>query len=64
MKEIMLLKRKRNEFGKQIRKGYEKHMIKARVCEIHDWTPNDAVVSPTITTMCFMDMMILEIEDE
>lgn len=63
MKKIKLLKRKRNEFGKQIRKGYEKHTIKARLCDVHSWVLNESVISPTITTMCFMDIMLLEIKE-
>lgn len=60
---IKLLKRERNEYGKQIRKGYEKHTIKARLCDVHSWTPNEPVISPTITTLCFMDILLLEIKE-
>ena len=60
MKEIYLLRQERNEFGKQIRKGYEKHSVKARYSDIHSWGVRAPEICPTLTTMSFLDIMILE----
>ncbi len=47
--ETLMLKRQRNDFGKQIRKDYEAGKTDARMCEIRDWTPVPRTESNTLT---------------
>ena len=34
---VYVVKRKRNELGKKVRKEYEKGTVKKRMCEMRDW---------------------------
>lgn len=34
---VYVVKRKRNELGKKVRKDYEKGKVKKRMCEMRDW---------------------------
>ena len=63
MQEIKLLRQERNEFGRQIRSGYEKHVVKARYSDIHSWGVRDPEICPTLTTLSFLDILLLENEN-
>lgn len=51
MKKVYVLKLERNEYGKQIRKAYESHQIKERMCNIRDWGVRKDGYCSTITTV-------------
>ena len=63
MKEIKLLRQERNEFGRQIRSDYEKHIVKARYSDIHSWGVREPEICPTLTTLSFLDILLLENEN-
>lgn len=46
-----VLGKRRNDYGKQIRKDYEAHRTKARMCEIADLVLVRSEYSNTITTL-------------
>lgn len=50
--------RKRNDYGRQIRKLYESKRIKARMKDIRDWDVRKDEIANTITTVN-MDIFIL-----
>lgn len=55
--------RERNEYGRTIRKLYEKKQIAARMKDIRDWNIRRNEIANTITTVN-MDILILEIKGE
>ena len=63
MKDIKLLRQERNEFGRQIRSGYEKHTVKAKYSDIHSWGVREPDVCPTLTTYLLDILLLEEIED-
>lgn len=47
----MILKLQRNEYGKRIRKAYERHEIEERRCNIRETVPRMDGISNTLTTV-------------
>ena len=64
MKEIYALRFRRNEYGKTIRKGYEKGLIKERICNIRERSIDYSGYSRTITTVAKDFMYLIEVNDE
>ena len=64
MTKMKLLRQERNEFGKQIRSGYEKHTVKAKYSDIHSWGVRELEICPTLTTLSFLDILLLEEEND
>ncbi len=56
--ETLMLKRQRNEFGKQIRKDYEAGKTDARMCEIRDWTAVPRTEANTLTGVGIDNLVI------
>jgi DNA (cytosine-5)-methyltransferase 3A len=50
-KRAWILRKARNEYGKQIRKAYEKHEISERRCNMTDYVPRTDGISNTLTTV-------------
>ena len=46
-----ILKTERNEYAKQIRKGYDNHSIRARRCELKHITPREDGLTNSLTTV-------------
>lgn len=64
MKKVYALKFQRNEYGKQIRKGYESGTIKERMCNIRERSIDYSGYSRTITTVAKDFMYLIEVNNE
>lgn len=60
---IFPLRYQRTEYGKQIRKLYENHIINERRCNIREWTIRTDDISNSVTTVT-KDTLLLEVIKE
>lgn len=60
---LIPLRYQRTEYGKQIRKLYERHLLSERRCNMREWTIRNDDICNSITTV-EKDTYLLEIAKE
>lgn len=63
-KQFYILKYKRNEYGKRIRKDYEAHKITEKRENMRDTFAVDAIISNTLTTVTKDNLILIKTETE